>query len=291
MTCPADLHTHTTASDGQYTPSQLAAKALAAGIQILAVTDHDTMDGAEEAVRAGQACGLTVLRGVELGAREDRHMHILGLNLGPECPALAELCRRLRASREERKYRIAAFLRGKGLDVPLEEVEALAGGGVVARPHFARVMLRCWDVSSLWKTFDRYLDKDEYQRIERWKAGAPECIAAIHDAGGKAVLAHPCQLGCSHGRLEEILRALKDAGLDGIECFYPRHSPEQTAAYLRLADKYGLHITGGSDFHGEAVRPDTFLTPIPLNLDWLGTFQNAQPHRNKLDQSQIPHFR
>ena len=117
MTCPADLHTHTTASDGQYTPSQLAAKALAAGIQILAVTDHDTMDGAEEAVRAGQACGLTVLRGVELGAREDRHMHILGLNLGPECPALAELCRRLRASREERKYRIAAFLRGKGLDV------------------------------------------------------------------------------------------------------------------------------------------------------------------------------
>ena len=174
------------------------------------------------------------------------------------------------------------------MDVPLE---ALTGGGVVIRPNFARVMLRCWDVSSLWKTFDRYLDKDEYQRIERWKAGAPECIAAIHDAGGKAVLAHPCQLGCSHGRLEEILRALKDAGLDGIECFYPRHSPEQTAAYLRLADKYGLHITGGSDFHGEAVRPDTLLTPIPLNLDWLGTFQNAQPHRNRLDQSQIPHFR
>ncbi|MDU3014773.1 MAG: PHP domain-containing protein, partial [Flavonifractor plautii] len=224
MTCPADLHTHTTASDGQYTPSQLAAKALAAGIQILAVTDHDTMDGAEEAVRAGQACGLTVLRGVELGAREDRHMHILGLNLGPDCPALAELCRRLRASREERKYRIAAFLRGKGLDVPLEEVEALAGGGVVARPHFARVMLRRGYVSSLREAFDRYLDTDEYQRIERWKAGAPECIAAIHDAGGKAVLAHPCQLGCSHGRLEEILRALKDAGLDGIECFYPRHS-------------------------------------------------------------------
>jgi len=145
------------------------------------------------------------------------------------------------------------------LDVPLE---ALTGGGVVIRPNFARVMLRCWDVSSLWKTFDRYLDKDEYQRIERWKAGAPECIAAIHDAG-----------------------------LDGIECFYPRHSPEQTAAYLRLADKYGLHITGGSDFHGEAVRPDSFLTPIPLNLDWLGTFKNAQPHRNKLDQSQILHFR
>ena len=110
------------------------------------------------------------------------------LYTSPECPALAELCRRLRASREERKYRIAAFLRGKGLDVPLEEVEALAGGGVVARPHFARVMLRRGYVSSLREAFDRYLDTDEYQRIERWKAGAPECIAAIHDAGGKAVL-------------------------------------------------------------------------------------------------------
>ena len=203
MTCLADLHTHTTASDGQYAPSQLAAKALAAGIQILAVTDHDTIDGAEEAVRAGETCGLTVLRGVELGAREDRHMHILGLNLGPECPVLAELCRRLRASREERKYRIAAFLREKGMDVPLEEVEALAGGGVVARPHFARVMLRHGYVSSLRDAFDRYLDTDEYQRIERWKASAAECIAAIHDAGGKAVLAHPYQLGCSHGAAGE----------------------------------------------------------------------------------------
>lgn len=114
MTCPADLHTHTTASDGQYTPSQLAAKALAAGIQILAVTDHDTMDGAEEAVRAGQACGLTVLRGVELGAREDRHMHILGLNLGPECPALAELCRRLRASGRSGNTASPHFSAGRG---------------------------------------------------------------------------------------------------------------------------------------------------------------------------------
>ena len=110
-------------------------------------------------------------------------MHILGLNLGPECPVLAELCRRLRASREERKYRIAAFLREKGMDVPLEEVEALAGGGVVARPHFARVMLRHGYVSSLRDAFDRYLDTDEYQRIERWKASAPECIAAIHTRG------------------------------------------------------------------------------------------------------------
>ncbi|UQT50838.1 PHP domain-containing protein [Flavonifractor plautii] len=201
-------------------------------------------------------------------------MHILGLNLGPECPALAELCRRLRASREERKYRIAAFLRGKGLDVPLEEVEAL-GGGVVARPHFARVMLRRGYVSSLREAFDRYLDTDEYQRIERWKVSAPECIAAIHDAGGKAVLAHPCQLGCSHGRLEEILRALKDAGLDGIECFYPRHSPNRPPPICVLQTNTAS-ISRGQRFSWGG-RPTRFLPyPHSLNLDWLGTFQNAQ---------------
>ena len=285
----ADLHTHSTASDGQYTPTELVELAKSRGIQVLALTDHDTVDGLSEAVQAGKALGVRVLRGVELGAAEYSHLHILGYGFDPA--GLLPLCQKLKAGRDERKYRILDFLAEQGLPLTLTEVENVAGGDIIARPHFAQAMVRRGYVESNREAFDRYLDTDEYQRIERWKAGAPECIAAIHDAGGKAVLAHPCQLGCSHGRLEEILRALKDAGLDGIECFYPRHSPEQTAAYLRLADKYGLHITGGSDFHGEAVRPDTFLTPIPLNLDWLGTFQNAQPHRNRLYQSQIPHFR
>ena len=220
MTVLADLHTHSTASDGQYAPAALVEKAAAAGIQVLAVTDHDTIDGAEEAVQAGTALGLTVLRGVELGAAEDRHMHILGLHLGPECPALTALCRKLRASRDERKFRIVDFLREKGMDVSLEEVEALAGGGVVARPHFAQVMLRRGYVTSLREAFDRYLDSDEYQRIERWKAGAAECIAAVHSAGGRAVLAHPYQLGYADDRLEETLRTLREKGLDGLECFY-----------------------------------------------------------------------
>ena len=253
MTVLADLHTHSTASDGQYAPAALVEKAAAAGIQVLAVTDHDTIDGAEEAVQAGTAQGR---------ARLDRL-------LGPECPALTALCRKLRASRDERKFRIVDFLREKGMDVSLEEVEALAGGGVVARPHFAQVMLRRGYVTSLREAFDRYLDSDEYQRIERWKAGAAECIAAVHSAGGRAVLAHPYQLGYADDRLEETLRTLREKGLDGLECFYPRHTPGQTAAYLRLAEKYGLYITAGSDFHGEAVRPDTRLTPISLELGWL----------------------
>lgn len=269
MRCRADLHTHSTASDGQYTPRQLVYQAQAAGIACLAITDHDTTDGLEEGIRAGGELGIAVVRGVELGAKEDRHLHILGLGFRAEHPALEALCRTLQAGRAERKYRIVSYLREKGLDVPLAEAEALAGGEIVSRPHFAQVMLRRGYVASLREAFDRYLDTDEYQKIERLKAAAEDCIAAIHADGGKAVLAHPYQLGYSDEKLEALLARLKASGLDGLECHYPKHTQEQTAYYLRLAEAYGLHITGGSDFHGERVKPDVSLMPTELEVGWL----------------------
>lgn len=265
----ADLHTHSTASDGQYAPAEVVRRAKEAGVECLAVTDHDTLDGVEATSRAGEALGLRVLRGVELGAKEDRHMHILGLGLRPDCDGLLELCRKLLDGRNERKYRIIDFLKEKGIDISLDEVEAVAGGAVIARPHFAQVMLQHGYVSSSREAFDRYLDTDEYQRIERFKAGAEECIRAIHDGGGKAVLAHPYQLGYTSEKLEETLRTLKEYGLDGLECYYPRHTPEMVREYLALAGRFDLRISGGSDFHGEGVRPDTALTPTPLELSWL----------------------
>lgn len=269
MTQMVDLHTHSSASDGQYPPAQLVEKAKKAGVELLALTDHDTINGLDEAVRAGAALGLPVLRGVELGASEDRHMHILGLGLRPDCTRLTELCGRLKASRDERKYRIVNFLAEKGIRIDLEEVEALAGSDVIARPHFARVMLRHGYVSSIQEAFDRYLDTDEYQKIERFKAGAAECIDVIHQGGGRAVLAHPYQLGFSDEKLEETLRWLKDSGLDGLECWYPRHTPEMVRHYLDLAARFALHVSAGSDFHGEQVRPDTHLRPVAVNTAWL----------------------
>ena len=264
-----DLHTHTTASDGQYTPAQLVERAEAAGIELLAVTDHDTLDGLDEAVRAAAGRSVAVLRGVELGAKEHRHLHILGLGLSADCPALSALCRRLLASREERARRIIAFLGEKGVDLDLAEVEELAGGEVIARPHFAQVMVRHGYVATTREAFDRYLDTDEYQRIERYKAPAADCIAAIHQGGGRAVLAHPYQLALLDDRLAETVRRLKDQGLDGLECCYPRHTPEQTAFYLRLAETCGLGVTAGSDFHGERVKPDIALRPVRLDAAWL----------------------
>ncbi|MCI8548787.1 MAG: PHP domain-containing protein, partial [Bacilli bacterium] len=122
-----DLHTHSTASDGQYTPSELVRLAKDRGIEALALTDHDTLDGLEEASQTGEQLGIQVLRGVELGAREYRSLHILGYSFSPDAPGLRKLCDELKRGRDERKYRIIDFLRGKGVNISLEEVEELAG--------------------------------------------------------------------------------------------------------------------------------------------------------------------
>lgn len=269
MTMFADLHTHSTASDGQYTPTEVVQKAKAIGIEIMALTDHDTLNGLHEACNAGNQCGITVLRGVELGAAEYRQLHLLGYGFSDPAPHLSTLCEAMRKSRDERKYRIIDYLKDYGIDIPLSEVEELAGGTIVARPHFAQVMVKHGYVSNTREAFDRYLDTDAFQRIERFKASAQECIAAVRADGGHVSLAHPYQVGLQDEHLEILVKQLAEYGLEAIECFYPRHTPEQTAFYLHLAKQYGLHITGGSDFHGERVKPDISLKCWELTLDWL----------------------
>ena len=265
----SDLHTHTTASDGQYAPAELAELAKRRGIRVLALTDHDSLEGLEEALEAGRALGLTVLRGVELGAREYRNLHILGYGFSAAAPVLGELCAWMKRGRDERKFRIVDYLREKGVPVTLKEVEEIAGGDIIARPHFAQAMVRRGYVRSNREAFDRYLDTADYARIERAKPDARTCVEAIRAAGGRAALAHPYQVGLEDGALDTLVGELAGYGLEGIECFYPRHSEAQTAFYLRLAEKYRLHPTGGSDFHGERVKPDIALAAWDLDVDWL----------------------
>ena len=265
----ADLHTHSTASDGQYAPAELVRLARDRGAELLALTDHDSLEGLDEALEAGRALGLPVLRGVELGAREYRNLHILGYGFSAAAPGLRELCAWMKQGRDERKYRIIDYLREKGLDLTLEEVEAIAGGTIIARPHFAQAMVRRGYVKDNREAFDRYLDTADYARIERVKPDARTCVEAIHAAGGRVSLAHPYQVGLEDGALDALVGELIGYGLDAIECFYPRHSEAQTAFYLALAEKYRLRVTGGSDFHGEKVKPDIRLAAWELDADWL----------------------
>lgn len=266
----ADLHTHTTASDGQYTPTELVHLAKQRGVQALAVTDHDTISGVNEAQCAGNALGLQVIRGVELSAREHHNFHILGYGFRDGDTELSRLCEQLRAGRDERKYKIVDFLREKGVSIDLAEVEELAGGEVIAKPHFARVLVKHGYVSTNREAFERYLDTEEFRKkAKRFKADARTCLEAIRSAGGKVSLAHPYQMGLPDDELEALVGQLRDQGLDAIECYYPKYTPEQQAFYLHLAEKYRLNQTGGSDFHGEKVKPDIQLAALPLTLDWL----------------------
>ena len=219
MSALCDLHTHTTASDGQYTPAELVGLAKRRGLSLLAVTDHDTIAGVDEAEEAGEALGLKVIRGVELSAKEYPNFHILGYGFQAGDTELARLCEKLRAGRDDRKYRIVDFLRGKGVEIDLDEVEKLAGGEVIARPHFAQVLVRRGYVSTNREAFDRYLDTEEFrQKVKRFKADARTCVEAIKAAGGKVSLAHPYQMGLPDGELEELVVRLKGWGLDAIEC-------------------------------------------------------------------------
>lgn len=270
MNALCDLHTHTTASDGQYTPTELVQLAKNHGLSVLAVTDHDTIAGVAEAQRAGSALGLTVIRGVELSAKDYPNCHILGYGFRDGETELSRLCEKFRAGRDERKYKIVDFLREKGVCIDLSEVEELAGGEVIARPHFAQVMVRHGFVSTNRDAFDRYLDTEEFrQRVKRFKADVRTCVEAIKAAGGSVSLAHPYQVGLPDDELEMLVKQLNDWGLDAIECYYPRYSLEQQRFYLYLAEKYQLHATGGSDFHGEKVKPDVELAALELELDWL----------------------
>lgn len=262
-----DLHTHSTFSDGQYTPSQLVQLARENGIAMLSLTDHDTIDGCREALAAGKQYGVQVLTGVEFSAKSEEEMHILGYGIDIEHPALRNMCEQLKQLRDERNQKVFAYLARNGVSLAPAQVLQYAANGIVGRPHFARAMLEAGYVSNLREAFTRYLATPEFDEIERPKPEPQDIIAHIHDAGGVAVLAHPISLKQSEEQLEASIQKLTLSGLDGIECYYSTHPPDMTNLCLRLARNYGKLVTIGSDFHGESIKPDICLgSGIDCNL-------------------------
>ena len=261
-----DLHSHTTASDGQHSPTELVALAVRAGVTVLSVTDHDTVEGLAEATEAARAHGVELVPGIELSAFVNkREVHILGHFVRPDYPELARYAARLRVEREERMVRMVERLRGLGFPVRMDEVYALAGGAQLGRPHLARVMVErgwCLDVK---QAFDRFLGSGKPAWVERFKLEGKDAIRLIHDAGGTATLAHP---GSSKLERYDIL-LLARGGLDGLEVLHSDHNPSVRQRYLKYASEFDLVSTGGSDFHGEQVtpgrRPGDSITP-PENL-------------------------
>lgn len=265
----ADLHMHSTASDGQYTPSELVGFVHQKGLDVMSLTDHDSIDGLAEAMAEGNKRGITVVPGIELSAREYPTFHILGYGFSVEKAIEEGTFDEALAYRIARTDRIVSYLHEKDIEIDLDEVRKVANG-VIGRPHFARVMLDKGYVKNDREAFDRFLDTEEYHDYIGAKGLAvEECISRVKSLGGIVSLAHPYQIGIVGEELDKLVKMLVEYGLDAIECYYPKYSREQSAYYLGLVDKYGLHMTGGSDFHGEKVKPDISIEGVELELDWL----------------------
>jgi predicted metal-dependent phosphoesterase TrpH len=247
-----DLHLHTTASDGVMSPSEIVRYAKAKGLQAIAITDHDTIEGLEEGLSEGKRIGLEVIPGIEISAAHSPgSMHLLGFFLDIYHPLLNERLGYLQKARAERNPKIAEKLNQLGIDLTYEEVLKVSGGGQVGRPHFAQVLLDKGYVKSFQEAFERFLKKGAPGYVDKLRFTAKEALHFINEAQGVAVLAHPNTLGMNrYSEFENLLLQLVDEGLQGLEVYYPEHSALEVAQYKTLAERYGLLVTGGTDYHG-----------------------------------------
>jgi len=247
-----DLHLHTTASDGVLSPSEIVRYAKAKGLQAIAITDHDTIEGCEEGLLEGERIGFEVIPGIEISAEySPGSMHILGFFLDIHHPLLNERLEYLQKARAERNPKMVAKLNQLGIEVTYEEVLKASGGGQVGRPHFANVLLEKKVVKSFQEAFDRFLKKGAPAYVDKLRFTSKEALHFIQEARGVAVLAHPNTLGVNrYSELEKLILQLVDEGLQGIEVYYPEHSSTEVAQYKTLADRYHLLSTGGTDYHG-----------------------------------------
>jgi predicted metal-dependent phosphoesterase TrpH len=262
MAGAVDLHSHTTASDGTFTPRELVQEAARRGVRVLAVTDHDSTEGLAEAIdEASRHAPLRIVPGIEINCDVDGgEIHVLGYCLDYEAPWFQEFCRGQRAERRQRVHRMVARLAELGMPIDAEEVFALVQEGSAGRPHVAQVLVKRGYVKTVREAFDRYLAAGKPGHVPREKLAPVDAVRLIRRAGGVPVFAHP-GLADQDAMIPDLIAA----GLMGIECFYTEHTPGQTAGYVETCKRQGLVATGGSDFHGPRVRAAQLGIPsIPL---------------------------
>ncbi len=268
-----DLHAHTDQSDGSLSPAELVALARQTGLAALAITDHDTFTGYEQAVEAAHAIELQLVRGIELNTRMNsdpgsrrRAVHLLAYFVS-DAPASAftNWLEEERTERRDRNRRLAEKLQGQRIEITLEEVEA-RGRSLAGRPHFARILVEKGYARNSEEAFQRYLGEQAASFVPRDSKTTAEVIGIVRSAGGVPVIAHPVRLGLGREQERDLLTEYREAGLLGLEIYHSEHPPELQAHYRQLAEELGLRPTGGSDFHGE-IKPEIELgTGIAGNI-------------------------
>ncbi|MBV9937489.1 MAG: PHP domain-containing protein [Acidobacteriaceae bacterium] len=260
-----DLHSHTTESDGSYTPEELIDLAVRTDLQALAITDHDTFSGYEMALPFARKAGLDLVRGIELNSRlnltnsdDSRAAHLLGLFPSREpSEEFINWIEDQRSDRRERNRKLAETLQERGVKVTLEEAEA-RGRNLTSRTHFAQILIEKGYVNSFDEAFREYLGEDAPSYVARQSLTSEEVIRRIRSGGGVSVVAHPVRLSLSRDAERQELVKLKEAGLAALEIYHSDQDPQLQAYYHQLAQELDLLPTGGSDFHGR-LKPDIDL--------------------------------
>lgn len=246
----ADLHMHSTASDGVLKPEEVVKRAAALGFTHIALTDHDSTAGIRPAEKMARELGMTLIPGVELSCGGQKEIHILGYGFEPENESMQEFCQMRTEERNERARKMVENLRKEGKMITMERVRDLARG-VVGRPHVARALLEAGYAASMEDAFERFLVPGRCGYVPKQDVKVSEAVKLIEEAGGAAVLAHPMELKMGSMAIEALIREWKGEGLAGIEVYHPSAANNHLPGLDRLARREGLLVTGGSDFHGD----------------------------------------
>lgn len=283
-----DLHSHSSASDGVFSPKESAEYAISKHLKVWALTDHDTTDGLSEAARACAESGseMIFVPGIEVNIRwPSGEFHLLGLGLRTNSEELKDLTADLKESRRNRNLEIIEKMNKDGIEVSLEEIESQFSESQIGRPHFAIFLLRIGKVKHVQEAFDRFLGKGRPYHVNHEGADLDVAVEAIKSAGGVPVLAHPLSLYVSWGKMEETILKIKNHGVEGLEAWHPGARINEGFKLEELAKKLGMFVTAGSDFHGKGVRADRHLgrTSGERKIDDRFWFEELAPQLGDFD--------
>ena len=279
-----DFHTHSTASDGRLSPTELVDLVAAQGVMYHALTDHDSTEGIAEArIAAAKYPGYVLIPGVEMGSDIDGHeVHMLGLYLDPADDKLQEILAELREGRVARGKGIVEKLRAMGIMIEWDRVQEIAGEAAVGRPHVAQALVEKGYVKKVADAFDKWIGRNGPAYVDRRRMSPEECVQCIVERGGLACWAHPAELGRKWDDVEPLLIKLKAAGMRAIEVYYKSYGRETIERLVALADKHDLLPLGGSDYHGIFGNDERLPGDIPLpdsSVDRLLALARTLPNR------------
>lgn len=276
----ADLHVHTDLSDGTFSPQKVVEYAKAKGLDVIAITDHDCCDGITPAIIAAEDLDIEVIPGIELTAElpDEEEVHILGYFIDWQKESFLKKLNEIIEVRAKRAKEILGKLRKYGVDISEQELFNLSGHGSVGRLHIAHLLLRKGAVPSIAKAFKKYIGNVAPCYVKKFKLSPVEAVEMIKDVGGISVLAHPMTIDVRDGTIEDILISLVRDGIDGIEVYHSDHNPENEKELKKLADKYNLLITGGSDCHGFGKK-EVLIGKVKIPYEFVGKMKEVVSKR------------